>query len=102
MTRQRLLTLLRFVAALPGRALLFLLRGYQLFISPMTGPTCRYYPSCSQYAVVAVQRHGAIRGSLLAGWRLLRCNPWSAGGIDDVPPARPHKHSLTHVVTPTS
>ena len=102
MTRRRLLTLLRFVAALPGRAILLVLRGYQLFISPMTGPTCKYYPSCSQYAVVAVQRHGAIRGSLLAGWRLLRCNPWSAGGIDDVPPARPHTHSLTHVASPTS
>jgi len=102
MTRQTLIRVLRLVASLPRRALLLVLRGYQLYISPMTGPTCRYYPSCSQYAVVAIQRHGALRGVLLAGWRLLRCNPWSAGGIDDVPPTRPHRHRLTHVASSTS
>lgn len=45
-------------------------------------PTCKYHPSCSQYAIDAVRQKGLIRGSLLAGWRLLRCNPWSHGGID--------------------
>ena len=54
-------------------------------------PTCKYYPSCSQYALTAVRRHGALRGTGLALWRLLRCNPWSLGGVDDVPPAR-HTH----------
>lgn len=66
-----------------------LVRGYQLVISPMLGPTCRYYPSCSAYAVEAIQRHGALRGTWLAGRRLLRCHPWSSGGVDHVPPARP-------------
>jgi putative membrane protein insertion efficiency factor len=60
----------------------------------MTPPSCRYYPSCSAYAVLALQRHGVLRGSWLAVRRLLRCHPWAAGGIDDVPPARPHRHHL--------
>ena len=47
-------------------------------------PTCKYHPSCSEYAVQAVRRHGLARGSVLAGWRLLRCNPWSRGGFDPV------------------
>ncbi|MGV8979225.1 MAG: membrane protein insertion efficiency factor YidD [Cellulomonas sp.] len=87
---------------IPGRVLLSLIRGYQLFISPMRPPTCRYYPSCSQYAVTAVTRHGAIRGTGLAAWRLLRCNPWSAGGVDDVPPARDRHHHHHHVASATS
>jgi putative membrane protein insertion efficiency factor len=83
--------LVRFVARIPARLLLLAVRGYQLFISPMTPQTCRFYPSCSQYAVIALQRHGAIRGTYLAVWRVLRCNPWNAGGVDDVPPAH-HSH----------
>ncbi|AEI13696.1 membrane protein insertion efficiency factor YidD [Cellulomonas gilvus] len=78
----------RFVARLPGRALLGLLWLYQHLVSPMRPPTCRYYPSCSQYAVVAIRRHGAARGAWLAARRLLRCHPWTPGGVDDVPPAR--------------
>jgi uncharacterized protein len=79
---------------LPRLLLLGLLKVYQTVISPLTGPTCRYYPSCSQYAVIAVQRHGALRGTWLAVRRLGRCHPWSAGGVDDVPPARePHSSS---------
>ncbi|WP_084079502.1 membrane protein insertion efficiency factor YidD [Demequina sp. NBRC 110057] len=62
-----------------------LIRGYQLTISPLTGPTCKYYPSCSHYGLTAVRRHGALRGGTLAAWRVLRCNPWSHGGVDDVP-----------------
>lgn len=73
------------VGRLLGRGLALLVRGYQLVVSPWTGPSCRYYPSCSQYAVVALRRHGAGRGMLLASWRLLRCNPWSRGGVDHVP-----------------
>ena len=78
----------RLVVRLPGLALLGLLRVYQTVISPLTPPTCRYYPSCSQYAVIAVQRHGALRGGWLALRRLGRCHPWTPGGVDDVPPAR--------------
>ncbi|MHB1568552.1 MAG: membrane protein insertion efficiency factor YidD [Solirubrobacteraceae bacterium] len=60
------------------------IRLYQKVISPLIGPRCRYYPSCSEYAVQAVRRFGILRGLVLAGWRLLRCNPWSAGGFDYV------------------
>lgn len=70
---------------LVGRGLALLVRGYQLVVSPWFGPRCRYYPSCSAYAVTALQRHGAVRGLGLASWRLLRCNPWSDGGVDHVP-----------------
>ena len=79
------------VRRVPALTLIGMIRAYQSVISPMTGPTCKYYPSCSQYALTAVRRHGALRGTGLALWRLLRCNPWSLGGVDDVPPAR-HTH----------
>ncbi|ACZ32376.1 protein of unknown function DUF37 [Xylanimonas cellulosilytica DSM 15894] len=74
---------------LPTTVLVGMIRVYQVVVSPMTGPTCKYYPSCSHYAVVAIRTHGALRGMGLALWRILRCNPWSLGGVDDVPPARP-------------
>ncbi len=61
-----------------------ILRFYQHWISPAFGQRCRYYPSCSEYAVQAVQRFGILRGLVLAGWRLLRCNPFSRGGFDPV------------------
>jgi hypothetical protein len=61
------------------------IRGYQRFISPLSGPTCRYYPTCSAYALGAVRTHGPVKGLLLAIGRLVRCNPWSPGGIDHVP-----------------
>lgn len=61
------------------------IRGYQRYISPLSGPTCRYYPTCSAYALGAVRTHGPIKGFLLATSRLVRCNPWSPGGIDHVP-----------------
>lgn len=62
-----------------------LLRGYRLVISPLLGPRCRFYPSCSAYALEAVQLHGALRGSWLAVRRLSRCHPFHAGGLDPVP-----------------
>jgi putative membrane protein insertion efficiency factor len=65
--------------------LLALLRFYRLAVSPSLGQHCRYYPSCSAYAAEAVAVHGAFRGALLAAARLLRCNPWSRGGVDLVP-----------------
>ena len=86
---------LRALAAAPKFLLLGALRVYQLYVSPMRPPTCRFYPSCSQYAVIAVTRHGALRGTWLAARRLLRCHPWNPGGVDDVPPAgagRRHHH----------
>lgn len=58
------------------------LRVYQRAISPMLPRHCKYHPTCSQYAVTAVQKYGILRGSVLAAWRLLRCNPWSHGGVD--------------------
>lgn len=72
--------------------LIGLVKAYQLLVSPFLGPTCRYYPSCSAYAVEALQVHGAIKGTWLAGRRLLRCHPWSPGGVDHVPPRRGDAH----------
>jgi uncharacterized protein len=71
------ITRLRWVFVLP-------IRVYQRLISPMLGQHCKYYPSCSEYALQAVERFGILRGLVLAGWRLLRCNPWSSGGYDPV------------------
>jgi putative membrane protein insertion efficiency factor len=71
-----------------ARLLVWPIRGYQLFISPLLGPRCRFYPSCSAYAVEALTAHGALRGSYLAVRRLLRCHPWNPGGVDHVPPKR--------------
>lgn len=62
-----------------------IVRGYQRLISPLLPPSCRYFPSCSEYAVEALERHGALKGAVLAGWRVLRCNPFSKGGVDLVP-----------------
>jgi putative membrane protein insertion efficiency factor len=89
--------LLRRLAALPGAAvvlvLVALVRLYQLLVSPLLGPVCRYAPSCSSYAVQALRRHGAVRGLWLTARRLLRCHPWAAGGWDPVPGTR-HDHPL--------
>jgi len=60
------------------------LRLYQRIFSPALGQRCKYYPSCSEYAAQAIERFGILRGLVLAGWRLLRCNPWSHGGFDPV------------------
>ncbi|MGE5232062.1 MAG: membrane protein insertion efficiency factor YidD [Deltaproteobacteria bacterium] len=73
------------LADLPRRGLLALIRAYQLVISPALPPACRFTPTCSQYALEAVRRHGALRGSWLALRRLARCHPFNPGGIDAVP-----------------
>ncbi|HET7398936.1 MAG TPA: membrane protein insertion efficiency factor YidD [Intrasporangium sp.] len=65
--------------------LLLLVRGYQRFVSPLTPPTCRFTPSCSQYAVTALVRFGPVKGGWLALRRLGRCHPWNPGGVDEVP-----------------
>ncbi|MBN1371618.1 MAG: membrane protein insertion efficiency factor YidD [Anaerolineaceae bacterium] len=71
---------------LPRIALLGLIRGYQKFISPGLPPdTCRFYPSCSHYGYQAIYKYGAIKGSFMAAWRVLRCNPFNKGGFDPVP-----------------
>jgi putative membrane protein insertion efficiency factor len=64
---------------------LWLIRGYQKFISPILPPSCRFEPSCSQYGYEAINKHGIIKGGALTIWRLLRCNPWGKGGYDPVP-----------------
>ena len=66
-------------------ALLKMLGFYQKKISPLFPPRCRYYPTCSQYAILAIKKYGPFRGSLKAIWRILRCNPFSKGGYDPVP-----------------
>ncbi len=64
---------------------LALIRFYQRRISPGRPPACRFLPTCSQYAYEALERHGLVKGSALAAWRLLRCHPWNPGGYDPVP-----------------
>ncbi len=67
------------------QALRKLIRLYQYIVSPLLGPRCRFYPSCSCYADEAIQHYGALKGSYLAVRRILRCHPWHAGGFDPVP-----------------
>jgi uncharacterized protein len=68
---------------------IFLIRGYQLLLSPWLGNNCRFQPSCSQYAIEAVRAHGVLRGLWLATRRIGRCHPWGGHGHDPVPPRRP-------------
>jgi putative membrane protein insertion efficiency factor len=67
------------------KILTFLIKGYHKHISPLLPQACRFYPTCSMYAIEAIERFGAIRGSLLATYRILRCNPFCRGGYDPVP-----------------
>jgi hypothetical protein len=67
------------------RILIRMIRWYQRHLSPILGANCKYLPTCSQYAIEAVERHGAVKGSLMALWRIIRCNPFSRGGYDPVP-----------------
>ena len=70
-----------------GRLLLGLIAVYRRLISPLLGPHCRFAPSCSAYAAEAIRTHGGLRGGWMAVKRVARCHPWSAGGVDRVPPA---------------
>lgn len=65
--------------------ILLMIKFYRIYISPMKGPCCRFYPTCSQYAIEAVEKYGALKGSYLAIRRILRCNPFHKGGYDPVP-----------------
>jgi len=60
------------------------IKSYRRFLSPMLPASCRYWPTCSEYTLEAVQKHGILRGGVMGAWRILRCNPWSKGGIDPV------------------
>jgi putative membrane protein insertion efficiency factor len=71
------------------------IRLYQRFISPAFAPRCRYYPSCSAYAEQAIRELGPVRGSILGVWRLLRCNPFSHGGVDELSDRRLFRHTPT-------
>ena len=83
----------QFVALLPRNACVLVLHAYRAVVSPLYGDVCRYYPSCSHYGYTAIDRHGAVKGTALTAWRILRCNPWSPGGVDHVPPRkRPRWH----------
>ena len=73
------------LARLGAGVLIFLVRGYQVVLSPLLPPACRYYPSCSQYAIEALEKHGALRGGWLAARRIARCHPFRPGGYDPVP-----------------
>ncbi len=77
------------------KALIALLQGYRYAISPLLGNHCRFHPSCSSYAIEALQTHGTLKGMWLTTKRLGRCQPWCEGGYDPVPPTQPH-HPRTH------
>ena len=80
---------LMFAWLLPRNACVLLLRVYRAVVSPLYGDVCRYYPSCSAYALRSIQQHGVFRGVWMGFLRIARCHPWAPGGVDDVP-ARAH------------
>ncbi len=67
------------------RVLIYLIKLYQRYVSPLKRTKCPYIPTCSQYGLEAIEKYGALKGSILAAWRILRCNPFSSGGYDPVP-----------------
>jgi len=84
-----------FVLLIPRNIGVLLIRAYRAVISPLYGDVCRYHPSCSAYGLGSVQQQGLLVGSALTAWRIVRCNPWSQGGIDDVRPARHSRYRVT-------
>ncbi|MDR0764485.1 MAG: membrane protein insertion efficiency factor YidD [Synergistaceae bacterium] len=70
---------------LPRNAAIAAIKAYRKFLSPLLGPRCRFYPTCSQYALEAFQKHGFFKGMILAARRIAKCGPWNPGGIDPVP-----------------
>ena len=81
------------LAQLPQRLLVWLVKGYRLLLKPWLGNACRFEPTCSAYALQALERHGAAAGATLAAGRLLRCHPWCEGGCDPVPERPPQLFS---------
>jgi uncharacterized protein len=84
-----------FILLIPRNIGVLLIRAYRAVISPLYGDVCRYHPSCSAYGLGSVQQQGLLVGSVLTAWRIVRCNPWSQGGIDDVRPARHSRYRVT-------
>lgn len=84
-----------FLWLLPRNCCVVILRAYRKVISPLYGDVCRYYPSCSHYALQAIQQYGVVRGVAMGSWRIARCHPWAEGGVDDVPARRVERYSLT-------
>ena len=78
------------------RAAIAVLNAYKRWLSPLLGPACKYQPTCSEYAMLAIDRWGVVAGSALAAWRLLRCNPFVRGGYDPVPERPTHAAHHTH------
>jgi len=90
---------LLWAAGAPGRAVLIAaIRLYRLTLSSALGGQCRFHPSCSHYAEDAIRTHGALRGSAMAAWRIARCGPFTAGGVDHVPPRRQRHGSYDDVI----
>lgn len=79
---------LTFLYLVPRNVAIAILRAYRFAISPLYGDVCRYYPSCSHYSLIAMGERGLVMGTWLTARRLVRCHPWAAGGVDDVPPSR--------------
>ena len=73
---------------IPRNVCIAILVAYRAIVSPLYGDVCRYYPSCSSYTLQAIQQHGAVRGIWMGARRILRCHPWAAGGVDDIPVPR--------------
>ena len=81
---------IEFIWLVPRNALIAFVLGWRRFISPLYGDVCRYHPTCSAYGLGSIQQRGVVAGLFLTGWRILRCNPWSDGGIDPVKPGSGH------------
>jgi len=79
----------------PRNLAVLILRGYRAAISPLYGDVCRYYPSCSSYALQAIQEYGLVVGTILGIRRIARCHPWAAGGVDDVPLKKKRRYRVT-------
>jgi uncharacterized protein len=78
----RISNLWKLLVDLPSRILIGMVRLYQIFLSPLFGQQCRFHPTCSRYFIQAVQKHGAVKGSLKGAWRICRCHPFNPGGYD--------------------
>lgn len=96
---------LQFLWLLPRNTCVVILRVYRAVISPLYGDVCRYYPSCSAYALGAIQQHGVVKGVWLGSRRIARCHPWAEGGVDDVPEPAVQRYGISRfgfVLTPTA
>jgi len=86
------MTVVGSIRSLPADALIFCIELYRTYVSPLRLPTCRFFPTCSEYAVESLKTHGAVKGSVLAAVRLLKCAPWHSGGWDPVPERGSWRH----------